>query len=53
MHKGDSLRYALFKLLSLKVHRVWVIDVAHVPTAVISLGDVLAKFSTFSAEMQA
>lgn len=24
VHKGDTLRYALFKMLSLKVHRVWV-----------------------------
>jgi len=53
VHKGDTLKYALFKLLSLKVHRVWVIDVAHIPIAVITLGDVLAKFSMFSPEMQA
>lgn len=24
VHKGDSLKYALFKMLSLKIHRVWV-----------------------------
>jgi len=53
VHKGDTLTYALFKILSLKVHRVWVIDVAHIPIAVITMGDILAKFSVFSSEMHA
>jgi len=51
-HKGDSLKYVLFKMLSLRIHRVWLIDAQHVPIGVVTMSDVLSKFITLSPEMQ-
>jgi CBS domain-containing protein len=53
VHAGDTLRGALDKMLAVRVHRVFCVDAAYKPVGVISLSDVISKFTVFSPEMHA
>jgi len=47
----DTLKSVVYKVLSHRIHRVWVIDDDCKPTAVITLGDILSKFAPYSPEI--
>jgi len=49
---GDSLRLAVNKMLDVQVHRVWVVNSELQPLAVVSMTDVLSKFTAYAPEMQ-
>jgi len=43
----DSLHDVLAKLLANKVHRVWIVNAAYLPIGVITLTDIIKKFSIY------
>ncbi len=52
VYKGDSLRLVVNKMLTLHLHRVWVVDSELRPLGVVTMSDVISKFNEYSPEMQ-